>query len=226
MRNIAEEFPKVFYINREINNNRLMEEQALTEEKLIDLLNNSEFNKQKYCRLIIDNDLKKFLSLAYCDIHYLECENNIGICIVRTDDELYVPDNYTKKQLIKGLIYRDTGIMCSGSMNIMRRAIPAFEEYSKLAVMLKNVFGIGTDKSSKWKIISPISLDDFEKMHDFSKESFVEYVVTKPIFDNLVDYVVKNGKKQNSKEVIIDTYKKLIREFYDIEIASHMPQES
>ena len=50
-----------------------------------------------------------------------------------------------------------------------------------------------------------------------SKEHFIEYIVNQKLFSNLVQYVKENGKypKQDEK-VIIEEYKKLIGEYYDL----------
>lgn len=218
LQDIVEKFPQVPYINREIANNRLMSIQDMTEERLQELLNKSHLDKKKYRCLIIDNDLKQYLMLDHYDIMYLDVEEEIGICVVRTDDELYSPDAYTKQQLIRGLVYRESGITYGSFKNVMRSSIPAFKEYEVLAVKLKNQFLMGGDNHCKWKIISPISLEDFKKIRDFSKDSFIEYIITRPVFSNLLDYVIDNGRTKNSKAVITVAYKKLIDEFYDIEM--------
>ena len=46
----------------------------------------------------------------------------------------------------------------------------------------------------------------------------MEYIITRPVFSNLLDYVIDNGRTKNSKAVITVAYKKLIDEFYDIEM--------
>ena len=46
--------------------------------------------------------------------------------------------------------------------------------YEKIAVELRNIIGIGFDCRSKWKIISPISLEDAKKITDFSEGGFVD----------------------------------------------------
>ena len=153
----------------------------------------------------------------------MDCEKNISIYKVRLDDELYIPDEYTKKQLMQRLVYCDSEITYGNSMNIMRRSIPAFQEYSKLAVTLeKNIFFLGIEGHSKWNIISPISLDDFEKIRNLSKDAFKKFVMDKQAFKNIVDYVVKHGKIKSSKEEIFCEYKRLIEEFYDINLVEHI----
>lgn len=46
------------------------------------------------------------------------------------------------------------------------------KEFPKLAVDLKEIYFVGLDESCKWKIISPISLDDSAKIAELSKEAF------------------------------------------------------
>ena len=213
---IASSFPKVFFINQEIDDKYFIEGYSLTEEKLIKILNECNFEKQVYRRIIIDNKLKEFLSRTHRDIFFLKGNENIQIYEVRLDNELYSPDDYTKKQLIQRLVYRNSGINYGNSMNIMRRSIPAFQDYSKLAVEFKKIYFLGVEGKSKWNIISPISLDDFEKIKDFSKASFVKFVMDKQVFENLVNYVFEYAKIKSSKDDIVREYKRLIEEFYDI----------
>lgn len=215
LREIANDFPQIPYIKQRIQNSRLLGEDVLIETDLIEMLNESSHNKKLYPLLIIDNDLKKFLSRKEYDISYLDCKENISICMVELNDKLYTPDIYTKKQLIKNLVYRDSIITFGKSMSIIRKAIPAFKEYSKIAVTLKNLPFIGSDEKSKWKIISPITKGDFEEIRKFTKDAFIEYIVGKPTFNNLVAYVFEHGQMKNEKGDIIDEYKRLIGEFYD-----------
>ena len=53
------------------------------------------------------------------------------------------------------------------------------------------------------------------KKWEYSKEAFIEFIVKKEVFDNLVEYVLENGKEKCSKNQIIEEYKKLIGEYYD-----------
>lgn len=99
----------------------------------------------------------------------------------------------------------------------MRRAIPAFNEFSELAVELKDIFFISGAEYSKWKIISPITYEDNKKIKEYSKESFVDYIINKNVFVNLVQYVKKHGKyKEQEESIIIDEYKRLIEEYYKV----------
>lgn len=222
LRDIVESFPKIPYINCEIREKTLTMESALTEEELVKGLNASNIDKSGcYQLIIIDDDLKRFLSHGPCDITYLEFGDNIWLYTARTDDRLYHPDEYTKTTLIRKLVFRNTGVISSNTINKRRRAIPAFEEFSGLAVDLKDIPFIGTEGRSKWNIISPISLEDSEKINEFSKEAFIDFIVTQTVFSNLVDYVVEHGKSESSgEETVISEYKRLIQAYYEIETSS------
>lgn len=219
LKDIANEFPNIPYIKQEIytKNERLMGVNTLKIDTLTKQLNQSEFNKELYCLLIIDNDLKKFLLQKNYNISYLNCAENIGICRVELEEELYDPDEYTKRQLIRKLVYRDSENTFNNCMSEKRRAIPAFKKYSKLAVTRKDTQFIGLDENSKWIIISPITKDDFEEIQKFTKDLFIEFVVSKPTFCNLVRHVLEHGKTKSEESDIINEYKCLIGEFYDIE---------
>ena len=147
----------------------------------------------------------------------MNCAENIGICRVELEEELYDPDEYTKRQLIRKLVYRDSENTFNNCMSEKRRAIPAFKKYSKLAVTRKDTQFIGLDENSKWIIISPITKDDFEEIQKFTKDLFIEFVVSKPTFCNLVRHVLEHGKTKSEESDIINEYKCLIGEFYDIE---------
>lgn len=116
--------------------------------------------------------------------------------------------------LIKKLVHENESNALG--ISIMRKAIPAFDEFAKLAVEIKNIF-IRGGEFSRWKIISPITFNDNKKINEYSKEHFIEYIVNQKLFSNLVQYVKENGKypKQDEK-VIIKEYKKLIGEYYDL----------
>lgn len=225
LKDIVEQYPKLSYVNSRIESNEVMTDiESLTEEKFVSILNkiNIDKNLNLPLQLIIDENLKRFLSFSNYDITYLNLENiedkkdikGIGICTVRLDDELYTPDSYTRTHLIQNLVYNED--ICKNTRFIMRRAIPAFEEFSNLAVDLKYMPFIGMDEYSNWHIISPISLDDANKIEQLSKETFIEYIINQTKFDNLVLYIKKHAKNKTSKENIIEQYKKLIEAYYDI----------
>lgn len=226
---IKQKFPKLPYISCEVvSNPRAFMERVLTEEKLIEVLKNSNIDKKNYNRIIIDNNLKMILSRLQCDLIYLNGKlddgEDLGICLPRIDDELYEPDKYTETCLIKNLVHN--GGWFRNGMSNMRRAIPAFAKYSKLAVELKDIYFVSGAEYSKWKIISPISLKDSKKMGELSKEAFVEFILNQTPFNNLVKYVVEHGKIKESEEVIVNEYKRLIADYYSIMTSKNSPVEN
>lgn len=212
---IVKDFPKIPYIKGEVVSNPLME-QTLTEKQVVELLNNCSIDKDKYKLIIIDSNLKRVLSIMKHDLIYIHGEKDLGICMVNLGDDLYQPDEHTRECLIRSLVYRNEGVYLSSGMNVMRRAIPAFEEFAKLAIELKDIFFVSGAEHSKWKVISPITIEDAEKMREYSKESFVEYIVKQGTFLNLVQYVLKHGKYQVEEITIIEEYKRLISVYYEL----------
>lgn len=219
LRDIVEEYPKLPYVNLDVElSERMMGVHSLTESELVTLLNRSNIAENKNLKLVIDEQLKRFLSLTHYDINYLDLgdDKEIGICTVRLDNELYCPTSYTKKHLIQKLVYTNAGNILKNTMYVMRRAIPAFDEFSALAVDLKDILFVGIEEFSKWKIISPISLNDKKIIDQCSKETFVEYIINQEKFEKLILYVTEHGREKSSKEDIIEQYKKLIGDYYNI----------
>lgn len=212
---IKNEFYKIPYIEEDITMNPFTKEE-LTEEKAVNLLNHFLEEKEKYKLIIIDNKIKNIFSKMKHNKFYLKIDNgkNLNICVTHLEDNLYKPDKYTRACLIKKLVHENESNALG--VSIMRKAIPAFDEFAKLAVEIKNIF-IRGGEFSRWKIISPITFNDNKKINEYSKEHFIEYIVNQKLFSNLVQYVKENGKypKQDEK-VIIEEYKKLIGEYYDL----------
>ena len=99
----------------------------------------------------------------------------------------------------------------------MRRSIPAIQEFSNLAVDLKDIFFISCESNAKWHIISPISFDDAEKIAELSKDAFVEYIFNTQPFGNLIKYVFGHSKTRSTIDTIKSDYKRLIEAYYDLE---------
>lgn len=211
---IAEKYPNIPYINHDIASEKKIGIDSFTENELIEILKKSNFDKKQNEVLIIDNWIKRFFSLSYIDKIYLNSDKRIDICKVTNINELYEPDEDTKIKLIKELVF-DGKEQRHNSDFIMRRAISAFKDFSKLAVDIGELHFIGFNTYSRWHIISPISLKNAEKINEFSKEAFVNYVIEQPVFENIVQYVFEHGMEKNSKDVIINEYKRLIECYYD-----------
>ena len=70
------------YIDRDIINSSFIGERILTENDLLELLNNGNIDKGKYKQLIIDNDLRDFFVSVWHDIIYLDCLDRIRVYTV------------------------------------------------------------------------------------------------------------------------------------------------
>ena len=209
---IAGKFPEMYFVDEIAVTNSIMNNDAYRVEKVIKILNDKIDDKKQYKEIIIDDEIRKYLELCWCNWYYTTEE--FCICKVYLNEELYSPDPEIRKILINELVYQERGVSYPNNC-IMRRAIPAFSTYSKLAVRVERINLIGRKRKSKWNIISPISMEDAKKMGEYSKEAFIEFIVKKEVFDNLVEYVLENGKEKCSKNQIIEEYKKLIGEYYD-----------
>ncbi len=214
---LADSYPSLSYLNCEINDNDTFSNYSMTTTQIINFLKKSNIEHNKYKYIITDRVLKKYLEFAYCDFTYLSDNNKeLYLYTVNLTDKLYSPDKNTRKQLIKKLTSNVSKRIQSLSDFTMRRAIVAFKDYENIATKLKDLKFIGLEMTSKWYIISPISLTDKEKLDELSKEAFVDYIISKDIFNNIVEHVLENSKiKNNSKKNIVDCYKKLIAEYYE-----------
>lgn len=221
LHDIVQKFPEIPYIEEKVSANSSIDiEYEFTEEEAINLLNELGTNNDKsYELIVIDDKIKDILSIMQHDRIYLDLDVNkkLNICKVNLSNEVYEPDQYSRKRLLENLVYKENEIGYRIGSNIMRRAIPAFNEFSELAVELKDIFFISGAEYSKWKIISPITYEDNKKIKEYSKESFVDYIINKDVFVNLVQYVKKHGKyKEQEESIIIDEYKRLIEEYYKV----------
>lgn len=216
LKELEEYYPQVPYIKRDVVSQKADWEYSLDEKLLCELLTKSNLDKSKFPYILIDARIKQFLQDRYYDVTFVEADKEIELCTVNLDETIYTPDEYTRKQLIRKMVYTKN----EDSFEVVfktRRSIPAISSYEKIAVELRNIIGIGFEYRSKWNIISPISAEDFEKINSFSESGFVEYITSKKLFDNLVDYTMKYKKEKDvSREIVIKEYEKLIREYYSL----------
>ena len=214
---LAKYYPQVPHIKRNVTLQKVDWEDTLDQNELCNLLTGSNFDKEKFSCILIDRKIKNFLQSGYYDSTYVEADKEIELCTVNLNREIYEPDKYTRKQLIRKLVYQKVGGLYNSGFKT-RRAIPAIDSYEKIAVELRNIIGIGFDCRSKWKIISPISLEDAKKITDFSEGGFVEYITGRNTFKNLVDYTMENRKEKDTgnREAVIEDYKRLIQEYYNL----------
>ena len=215
---LADRYPSIPFVNCEIDNSPLASASSLTDDILLENLNNSTIDNTKYSQILIDNDIKRFLQIAVCTQEYFKYNKLIEIRTFDEPDTLYSPDEFTRDILLKKLVYKnDADKIFHNNLYIMRRSIPAIQEFSNLAVDLKDIFFISCESNAKWHIISPISLDDAEKIAELSKDAFVEYILSTQPFKNLIKYVFEHSKTKSTIETIQNDYKRLIETYYDLE---------
>lgn len=98
-----------------------------------------------------------------------------------------------------------------------RISIPAFKIYEKISTLESrfpwvegDCFG-GIDS-----IISPFLNSDLENMKRMSCEYFIDGIVNRDDFKRLVEYIMERQESKTKKEDIVELYKKLIKECYNL----------
>lgn len=227
LKDLSEKYPNLSYIDYDIVDNIPFEvPQTTTIEKLLEELNKNIANiPEELDIIIVDRFLKEYLVRCNYDIMYigegltdgLNDYSYLQVNKVTMSDDLYSPNGLMRAKLLKMLVYNSEQD-CMTTDFIVRRKIPAFKEFEKLAVQCdKSFIGNGLKSKSKWSIISPISKDDLTVLKSSSKDCFVNYIRSLPVFNEIVDYVVNRSKIQGcSKEDIIREYVKLIEDYYDL----------
>ena len=141
------------------------------------------------------------------------------VCYKVEDDsknDTIIVERDVKKILISNL-YENQG----NNMG-MRIKIPAIKEYKLLAtdgIMPWSINSLIDLEQRMSYIISPISKIDEQERKNYQKEQFIEYVTSKPEFDNIVEYVKEHtifAEIPPKEEEIIEKYKELIGEYYDL----------
>jgi hypothetical protein len=217
LKEINDNIEKVYYIEEKYNRNN---------DEIYDMLN--EHNKQ------IDNLIIKdeHLSILFSHLHskYIFLNENADLCLrqVIKNDDLYGVNEYTKKCFIKSLVYnRIDGVrVWSYTVGEMRMLIPAFDEYKKIAVKIKNFSYYGILYRAKtWYIISPITRKDLLDIKEkrIKCDVFISEIVKRDDFIELINYTLENNKTyydnnvKLSKKEIEDEYIRLIKEYFDLE---------
>ncbi len=220
---ISDVYPRLSYCDCDHDDYLGNDQKGTALKELIKALNNSNIDRKEFDRIIVDKKIRDFLEITFCDCTYIPSDKSICIKTANVGDDLYSPDPYTRETLIRHLVYSEKKeYKTSVSMYIMRRAIHAFDGYEKLATKLDKVFFLGHDGKAKWHIISPISLDDAERLGELSREAFIKYIVDGELFGKIVSYVMENAKNKGvSRESIIKDYERLIGEYYDLRMKDH-----
>lgn len=220
LKELSSTYPNLYYLKNETNEARVFADEMYSLNKLIEIVNahkdvvNSEL-------VVIDETLKEYLQATYSDKFFLKTgdasKEDVCICKINIGEDLYSPDAYTKEVLITKSVYDTLHQKFRASIYNMRLAIPAFKEYEVLATTLNGLYFIGVENYAKWYIISPISSEDYLKISEMTEIAFVEYIISKRVFKNVVEFVKKNNKNNNvAQDEIIEGYKKFICEYYRI----------
>ena len=220
LKELSSIYPNLYYLRNETNDTRVFADEMYSLEKLIEIVSGNKeiINKEL---VVIDETLKEYLKVAYSDKFFLKTDEqnkeDVCICKINVGDELYSPDAYTKEILITKSVYNTLNQKFRASIYNMRLAIPAFKEYEKLATKLKGLYFVGVENYAKWYIISPIASSDYSKIADMSEDAFVEHIVSKVVFENLIKYVLENNKNDAiGKTELVEEYKRFIREYYRV----------
>ncbi len=212
LRDMSEQFPYIYYLDCDVQKQQSVSSDYMTEDMVIKMLNDARINNQKI--ILIDENVKRFLSVPSKDYIYLDCEKTLCLQKPSIKDDLYDLDDFTKNILLRRLVHEDDEKIYHNVFYTNRKAIPAFNEFSKLAVSLNNITFVGKEGDSKWNIISPISKNDYKKIKDLSLESFIDFIFDQNTFENLVQYTLENAKQKTNKETIKSEYKRLIEQYY------------
>lgn len=141
---------------------------------------------------VVDEDKYKDFKLLKCNIAY----QNKRLYIKYNIEKFYDSFLHTHRRFL--------------------RCVPAIklERFSMLEIvnnrLLENNF-------CYYQIISPLNEDDIDKINCYTKEEFVNSIICKPFFTNIVNKVYDNQKEANhyDHENIRSGYKVLISELYD-----------
>lgn len=169
--------------------------------------------------LIVDKEFIKSVSNKRVSNFKINKKNGVLCYKVENDSEYdtVIVEKETKEMLILGL--------CESQRNEngMRAMIPAMKEYEVLAtdgIISRWVIGTMIELEQKIPyIISPISKNDEQERQKCQKEQFIEYITSKPEFDNIVEYVKEHTifpETPPKKDDIVEKYKELIGEYYDL----------
>lgn len=220
LKEISSKYPYLYYLEKETSEARIFADEIYSLEKLIAIVNANK-NVLHGEMIVIDEPIKEYMKAAFCNKLFLKTDDaskeDVCVCKVNTEEELYSPDSYTKEVLLMKSVFNTLNQKFRSSIYNMRLAIPAFKEYEMLATKLNDLYFVGVEIYAKWYIISPIASSDYAKLFEMSEDTFVEYIISKDVFKNMVEHVKKNNKNSTvTQDEIIEGYKRFIREYYSI----------
>ncbi|HCW53221.1 MAG TPA: hypothetical protein DG753_05695 [Clostridium sp.] len=170
----------------------------------------------------IDNMLK------YCkieSIRYIKTHKSKTLIIYRINEknlsDFINTDKYTRDEFVKMLVYDQKKSNRSHRLidiNSERSCIPAMEDYKDLAVS-KIPHGISQVQDKVNIVISPLTKSDGNYIKNINNyDSFIDNIVKRNDYQNLLDYVYENRLEDNkvTRDDIDELYRKLIKEYYDL----------
>lgn len=123
----------------------------------------------------------------------------------------------TEKYFLKNLV-KDKDAKYYGE-NRVRSSIPGISKYEKLVLKEWNTPSMYSFRNSKSKIISPITKNDKSELEKMAnKEMFVNSIVIRQDYQNLLKYTVENQLVggQFTENEISEEYKRLIGDYFDL----------
>ena len=192
--------------------------ERVDKKSIISLLNNE---KIPFSLVIIDKDFTEVLNSAACSKLMIVSNGNSKIYLTsRSVQERELPElenETTKNYLLNSLLTKkSSALQYSFYTNSMRQYIIGIKEYSSLCTNMVP-FGIGGEwYPSIGYIISPITISQWESTKHLEVSDFVDNVCSSEEFLNLVNHIYLHQveDKKYSKDEIIKSYKKFIKEMY------------
>ena len=149
--------------------------------------------------------------------------------ITDQDNTLLSVDSYTKSELLKGLSNYIPWLDYNGyfrhERTAKRYAIPAFTEFNILAVN-RLPYGIARPYNFLcYYIIAPFHREDAPVRSELSVAGFIDKIIQSETFSTVVDYVIQHSIHPEfvSHKLVIDAYKRLIKEYYDVMQETSLP---
>lgn len=172
--------------------------------------------------IVLDSELRHSLPNKTIDKLWIDCDLD-SICFFSleiTESYCCQVDQKTKNNLLKTLSenskYTEVGMVFGRWPR--RRTTPAFNGYKQLALpdVYAHTMNMWRNMSDTYYIISPFLAD--EPALNYSKDELISHICQTPEFNNLADYVLENRADPTpcTKEDIIETYKRLLSEYYDV----------
>lgn len=172
--------------------------------------------------IVLYDDIKRqFSNKHISELRYYTNRDKIAVYKLSSDSSTVCKvDIETRKNLLRSLSEDSRGSHINRMFffSSRRKGIPAIEGYEKIAFSYEKtpVRYMWGGLAPTTYIISPILSD--EKRIRYPKDEFISLITTTPEFHNLVNYVLEHRADPTpcTEEDIIETYKRLLSEYYDV----------